>query len=665
MEELIPLINKIQEVLNKANIPNMISLPQIVVVGSQSSGKSSVLESLVGKDCLPRGARLVTRCPLRLQLVHTDTYDDYGVFSHIPECKFYDFQDICEEIKRYTNEICGEGSTISDKQIELKVYSSKVVDITLIDLPGMVKIAVEGNPGDIEHKIRRMVFSYIEKPNALILAISPANLDLANSDALNVAKAVDPDGERTIGVITKLDLLGPGEDAMDTLNGSLYPLKLGYIGVVCRSQQEIVSQVPMRESLKKEELFFSNHPVYSRISSRMGVVFLAKRLNYLLVNHIKNTLPSLKTSIDTHLASVEKELKSYGEYFETKEEKFSYLLEVIHKVSNAFNDFIDGNNYQGVVEELQGGARINYNFQSTFKQALQSIEPFCDLSGQDIRTAIMNATGPRGALFIPETAFEILVKRQIEKLRFPSIKCASDIYSELKQLVHKIHLPELQRFYNLKEAVEEVFGRVLRSCLEPTNAMINELVNVELSYINTHHPDFIGGSNALIAAQAQIEDRAYYIKTPVKEKAPEKPIGMLGFFAKSKSKDLPSQFEDFQSNGVAFPVTPATMKASENPSERELLETELIRILIENYFQIVKKNVGDYVPKAIMSFLVKKSQEVIRSQLVANLYSEEKLVWLFEESGEIAKKREKCKRVRKGLLKAREVLEEVRSFKLE
>ena len=72
--------------------------------------------------------------------------------------------------------------------------------------------------------------------NALILAISPANLDLANSDALKLAKAVDPAGDRTIGVITKIDLMDDGTDCLEVLQGSVYPLKLGYYGVKCRSQ---------------------------------------------------------------------------------------------------------------------------------------------------------------------------------------------------------------------------------------------------------------------------------------------------------------------------------------------------------------------------------------------------------------------------------------------
>ena len=85
--------------------------------------------------------------------------------------------------------------------------------------------------------------------NALILALSPANADLANSDALQLALEVDPKGDRTIGVITKIDLMDEGTDAIEMLSGKLYPLKLGYFGVKCRSQKQVDDNVPIKEAM--------------------------------------------------------------------------------------------------------------------------------------------------------------------------------------------------------------------------------------------------------------------------------------------------------------------------------------------------------------------------------------------------------------------------------
>lgn len=109
--------------------------------------------------------------------------------------------------------------------------------------------------------------------------MTPANADLANSDSLKLARRVDPEGKRTMGVLTKLDLMDAGTDALDVLTGKSFPLKLGFIGVVNRSQQDIITNKPLEEAVKSEQLFFQTHPSYRAISQRCGSVYLSKQLN--------------------------------------------------------------------------------------------------------------------------------------------------------------------------------------------------------------------------------------------------------------------------------------------------------------------------------------------------------------------------------------------------
>ena len=116
-----------------------------------------------------------------------------------------------------TNNIAGLNKNISQEPISLTIYSPYVVDLTMVDLPGMTKVPVKGQPQDIEEQIRTLTYKFISQPNALILALTAANTDLANSDALKLAREVDPDGERTIGVVTKIDLMDEGTDALDLL----------------------------------------------------------------------------------------------------------------------------------------------------------------------------------------------------------------------------------------------------------------------------------------------------------------------------------------------------------------------------------------------------------------------------------------------------------------
>ena len=160
---------------------------------------------------------------------------EYGEFLHKPDKRYYDFKAITKEIEDRTDEIAGGSKNISMEKISLTIYSPHVVDVVMVDLPGMTKVPVGDQPADIDIQIRELTLKYITPPNTLILALTPANTDLANSDALLVAREVDPEGDRTIGVFTKIDLMDEGTDAIKMLEGDIYPLKLGYFGVKCRS----------------------------------------------------------------------------------------------------------------------------------------------------------------------------------------------------------------------------------------------------------------------------------------------------------------------------------------------------------------------------------------------------------------------------------------------
>ena len=214
MEQLISLVNSLQAAFAVAGTGRArIDLPQIAVVGGQSSGKSSVLEAVVGKSFLPRGSGIVTRRPLILQLHHSDS--SYAEFAHKPGERWYDFDQIRGEIEADTERKCGGNLGVHHEPIVLSVYQPDVLDLTLIDLPGTTKVPVGDQPADIASQIEQMILGFVSKPECIILAVTSANTDLANSDAIALSKRVDPDGTRTIGVLTKLDLMDKGTDARE------------------------------------------------------------------------------------------------------------------------------------------------------------------------------------------------------------------------------------------------------------------------------------------------------------------------------------------------------------------------------------------------------------------------------------------------------------------
>ncbi|KAL6301726.1 Dynamin central region-domain-containing protein [Sparassis latifolia] len=502
--DLIKLVNKLQDTF--ANLGGELDMPQLAVVGSQSAGKSSVLETIVGRDFLPRGQGIVTRRPLVLQLIHTPlheqttgslppSYTEWGQFLHVDK-RFTDFNEIRREIEQETFRVAGQNKGISKLPIHLRIYSPNVLDLTLVDLPGLTKIPVGDQPSDIERQIRSLVLDYISKPNCVILSVSAANVDLANSESLKLARSVDPQGRRTIGVLTKLDLMDAGTNALDILTGRIYPLKLGFIGVVNRSQQDINAEKNMKDALDSETEFLVNHPSYRNIAHKNGTRYLAKTLNQVLMNHIRDKLPDMKARLNTLMGQAQQELNSFGDsavYGDTNQQG-ALVLRLMTQFARDFVASIDGTSVDISTKELSGGARIYYIFNDVFGAALGSIDATQNLDNQDIRTAIRNSTGPRPSLFVPEIAFDLLVKPQIKLLEAPSLRCVELVYEELVKICHNCTSSELQRFPTLHAQLVEVVSELLRERLGPATEYTQSLIDIQTAYINTNHPAFISGS---------------------------------------------------------------------------------------------------------------------------------------------------------------------------
>ncbi|KAF3859545.1 hypothetical protein F7725_021944 [Dissostichus mawsoni] len=602
MEALIPVINKLQDVFNTVGA-DIIQLPQIAVVGTQSSGKSSVLESLVGRDLLPRGTGVVTRRPLILQLVHVEPGDarkhedgsregeEWGKFLHTKNQIFGDFEEIRQEIENETERISGTNKGISDDPIHLKIFSPHVVNLTLVDLPGITKVPVGDQPNDIEVQIKDLILKHISNPNCIILAVSAANTDMATSEALKVAREVDPD---------------------------VIPVKLGLIGVVNRSQLDINNKKSVADAIRDEHAFLQKK--YPSLASRNGTKYLARTLNRLLMHHIRDCLPELKARINVLASQYQSLLSSYGE---PVEDQSSTLLQLITKFAAEYCNTIEGTAKYIETAELCGGARICYIFHETFGRTLESVDPLGGLSTIDILTAIRNATGPRPSLFVPEISFELLVKKQVKRLEEPSLRC------------------------------------------------VHNLVAIELAYINTKHPDFAdacGIMNNNIEEERRNRMRELPSAVP-RDKAPSAGPqgeqdgtgnwrGML-----KKGDEAPSSRPGSPLRG-SVNLLDVPVPAARKLSSREQRDCEVIERLIKSYFLIVRKNIQDSVPKAVMHFLVNHVKDSLQSELVGQLYKLGLLNELLTESEDMAQRRKEAADMLQALQKASQVIAEIRETHL-
>ena len=602
MNSLISLINKLQEILVVSQLKFKINLPQIICVGAQSSGKTSIIESIVGKDFLPKGTGIVTRRPLILQLKYQKSGEDYCEFLHKPGVKITDFSTITTEITNETNRVAGRNKMISDEPIILRIFSTNLVDLTLVDLPGLVKVPIAGQPDNIDSVVKKIVLDFISNPNAIILALSPANIDIANSDSLKIAREVDPYFTRTLGVISKLDLVENPEDIIEIINNKTYPLKYGYIGVTCRNSKDNFNNKSIEAAIKEEEETYEQINEYKGIINCLGIKKLTKRLSEVLTQTIRTAIPSIKESLSDTIYRKENELRALGEILIDNDEITinSFLLSAVFKFTSEYKKLIDGSIVNPNVNKCYiVAATINKIFTQNFKNEITAIDPFDKLTNEEILIVIKNTNGLKPSLFVPEAAFEVLIRQQIQRLQEPGLLCVKRVYDELLNTIDLINVNDISRYKLLESKIKETMTSIITKCLNPTNEKVKDLIDIELSYINSSHPDFL--STGEIKPQENEENG---IQVP---------------HNKNKNSDL--KF-----------------------SSREWMEINIIKNLMVSYFNVVKKTFCDMVPKTIMCFLVNKTKEISEQEMITHLYkSNEDVKKLLQEDPAISEKRKELK----------------------
>ncbi|PVU94158.1 hypothetical protein BB561_002776 [Smittium simulii] len=561
---------------------------------------------------------------------------------------------VASNLLKYETELEQLGNPLEDQAgisplpINLTIFSPKVLTLTLVDLPGLTKVPIGDQPRDIERLIRDMIMKYITRPNAIVLAVTAANTDLANSDGLKMAREVDPEGTRTIGVLTKVDLMDKGTDVIDILAGKIIPLRLGYVPVVNRGQKDIENNKPISNALDYEKQFFENHPSYSSKSQFCGTPFLSRKLN------MATTLPEIKAKVASNLLKYETELEQLGNPLEDQAGGMANtILSIITEFCNDFCQVLDGQSNDVSAYELSGGARISFVFHELYSNGVKYIDPLENIKDTDIRTILYNSSGSTPALFVDTSAFEFIVKKQIRRLEEPSLKCVTMIHDELVRISSHLLLKQsFKRFPQLKDSFYVVITNFLKTSMVPTNKIVSDLVGMEQMYVNTAHPDFLSGQKALNIVSEKLN--------------PSKPVGPDGRPTNARQPNqqtydraLDQEMNPNKDNNFFGSFFQSKTKRPTIMDPREIMEIEVIKLLIQSYYNIVKRTMIDMVPKAIMLKLVNFAREGLQKELLKELYNPEVLGDLLKESDITVQRRAECKRMISALKTADQVLNSV------
>jgi interferon-induced GTP-binding protein Mx len=452
------LIDRLRAVGIEKDLP----IPQIAVMGDQSSGKSSVLEALSGVH-FPRGAGLVTKCATELRMKNKKDTPwsaqvslTWGYPQPSEAGKVENPDEIGPKIAKLTEILLqarGKQATFeSEHSILIELVSPDVPDLTIIDLPGIVRTTLEGQSKTVVADVDSLLQRYLEQKRTIILAVIPSNVDIATVDIIERASNADPNGDRTVGVLTKPDMIGEGaeQEKVETLLNINKPLKLGYIMVKNRSQKQIDEGVTLDEAKQIERSWFSGHQHFKSLDpSLFGADNLAGKLTDILVDRIKDSIPQLHKEITQLLDRTSQDLEALGACPpSTVDNMRAALMSFLMLVANDVGSAIGGN-YDSSVLQDNPKTRIFARFRMfayDFNQAVLKDKP--QWTVEEVKTAIREMRGRELPGFPKFSVFEHLVRGYVGRWRLAAQRLLSDAKEMAAEACDEIiehHVPQFRR----------------------------------------------------------------------------------------------------------------------------------------------------------------------------------------------------------------------------
>ena len=588
-KKLRKLINLIDQ-LRDCGVNEYIKLPRICSLGTQSSGKSSVLESIVGLDFLPRGDGVVTRRPLELRLCHISTGDPWAVF---------------------------EDKNILDKPIVLNVYSQTCPDLTLVDLPGVTRVPIEGQPKNIEEITKNMAIRYIEDPLTIILCVIAANSDIATSDGLKLAKEIDTSGSRTLGVLTKLDIMDAGTDARKALMNEEIPLKLGYVGVKNRSKLDLTNKLSMAETARKEKEFFKNHPVYKNLpEGHLGTSVLINKLTKIY----RENLPRIVKAINERLKTAEEELSGLGTPMPTDDAgKMSLLWNMINEYCDIFKNALEGKYTAGKrlsFLEDEGGYKIKAKFTKLLDEFTGDYKATKNYTNDDIDYALTIHEGDSIPGFPSVDAFIYLLRPQLELFQY--IEYLSGL------ILEKI----FTRFPQAINDMNDLVSSYLQEEKEKCKYIIDSMVDMEINYLFTNDLEYLNNFTTFIPKHQ-------------KQQVMNNNNNNTNNNDNNNAQGKDNKFNQF--------------KPQQSIDAKNIFIKE-IRSRIEAYFKLIVRNLRDSIPKIMGNFLIKEIEDNMQLKLYNKLYKSKEMTDLLNEPESVAERRKELNDIIKVMRNAQKII---------
>jgi len=541
----------------------------------------------------------------------------------------------------------------------LTVYATGAPDLTLIDLPGVTRVPLRGSDqvDDIEKVTRDMTLHYIKDPRTVILCVIPANQDMSVSDALQLARQVDPQGMRSIGVITKIDIMDQGTDAVKMLRGEEIPLRLGYVGVKMRNQQDITSNKAVKVSLQEEREWFENHRLYSKLPPGLvGTSTLIDKLTQILFKHIRRFLPEIKKEINEKRRSVQDRLEELGQGIPLEDHgRVQLMWTMITDYCEMFKNTIRGKydrKLQRYMANLQGGDSSSMSGGAHVRQVMNDfladyleVPMTAEMTDDDIDRAIRMHEGDSLPGFPSPDTFEYLALPHLQKISIPAVECVHNVASALDVLSQRMAQSVFRRFPKLAEVCLEMTANIIQEQKDKTRIVVEQQVACSIGYLFTNDPSYLTEHGSM---EPMYEDKEQKKQPPPPEEEKKDP---------TFGEKTVQQIKDGSSSAFHKVNTMFSQKQPDKKNHRYSGPfVKEIRKRLDSYLAITVRNVRDAVPKAIGFYLVRAVQDKLQFELLNALNQKDKISELLGEPPHILEERRSLAALLSVLQRASSVL---------
>ncbi|KAK7303021.1 hypothetical protein RJT34_13920 [Clitoria ternatea] len=492
-----PILDALES-LRRLNITNEgIQLPSIVVVGDQSSGKSSVLESLAGIS-LPRGQGICTRVPLIMRL-QNHSLDKPELFL---ECNdktvSTDEAHVSDAIRVATDELAGHGKGISNTPLTLVVKKNGVPDLTMVDLPGITRVSVQGQPKDIYDQIVSIIMDYIRPEESIILNVLNATVDFSTCESIRMSQTVDITGERTLAVVTKADMAAVGlreKVIADDVN-----IGLGYVCVRNRIGDE-----SYEEARAEEAKLFRTNPLLSEIDkSIVGIPVLAQKLVQLQETSISKILPEIVKKINDKLGFHLSELEKLPKNLTSVADAMSTFMRIIGLAKETLSKILIRGEFEEYPDDkhMHCTARL-VEMLDQYSNDLHKC-PRSDSSNNFLieeLKVLEEAKWIRLPNFLPRTAFLTLLQNKVKQISSMPIEFIDKVWNYLEDVVVAVLMRHTEPYYQLQTSTRRAGHSLFAKMKENSKKYVVKVVEMEKLTDYTCNPEYVSEYNKLMANQ--------------------------------------------------------------------------------------------------------------------------------------------------------------------